>query len=132
MWRFESIRSPFSSVLCHTWFGYFLPLKLATVLTLPKIFTLPVQTKTDNKIHHCILTFGLRKENCRFDIFLNTNLYILLTIELYFLMFILFNVLCIVPTIIVSNIAINPWSLFHCPNLMFSCIIPCIFFNPSL
>ena len=56
----------------------------------------------------CILTFGLRKENCGFDIFLNTNLYILLAIQLYFLMFILFNVLCIVPTIIVSNIAINP------------------------
>ena len=49
MW--QSIKSPFSSVLCHTWFGYFLPLKLASVLTLPKIITLPVQTKTDNKIH---------------------------------------------------------------------------------
>ena len=36
--------------MCHTWFGYFLPLKLASVLALPKIFTLSVQTKTDNKI----------------------------------------------------------------------------------
>ena len=50
IWKFGSIKSPFSSVLCHTWFGCFLPLKLASVLTLPKIFTLPVQTKTDNKI----------------------------------------------------------------------------------
>ena len=51
IWNFESSKRPFSSVLCHTWFGYFLPMKLTSVLTLPKIFTLPVQTKTDNKIH---------------------------------------------------------------------------------